>query len=280
MTRKTLSLALSSLLLASAPALAHGPQDEDRADRDRTHVRPEAAAVTVRIDNDVGRAITITADGRQIAVVPAGSRERVTVPRSVDRLEARVGSRQVGLLRLDGRDATWEVERPTFTSVLINNPLPIAVVVTLDGASRTVASESSLLFSGVDVGASTIVTRRVSGELIDRETVMLSAFDDLRFQVERPDEGLVEVLNRWSTDLEVTINGRVVDVLEPGEQATYSVRAGRADVSLTRLDRLGREGAEVYDERLLVDRYETERIATGPSGRSHAHTHRPPRGVR
>ncbi len=269
MPRPLLNTAMVALLLAAAPALAHS--GADHVDRDRTHVRPSDAVRTLMVDNDVGRAVTVLADGRQVDVVSAGAFARVRIPGDTRRVEARVGARRIAMLSLDTMDRVWRLERPTETAVLVKNPLPVAVAVTLGGLTRTLGPGATSVFDDVAVGSSTFVARRTTGQLIDRDTVRLSAFDDFRWEVDPPETGLVQVKNRWSSPVEVLINGVLVDVLAPGETRTVDVQAGRAEVRLTRLSRSGRRGATVLEKSLRVDRYALSRIVTGPDSSRHAH---------
>ncbi len=280
MTHLTLFSAVTALFLSTAgEAQAHGLHPDNGHEPERVHVRPDVQSLPVVVENDAGRAITVYADGRQLVVIPAGARLKVKVSSEVRWLEARVGSRRVSRLRMGEERTFWEVERPTETSVMVSNPLPIPVEITLDGVTRTVAAEGSLFFGDVPVGSRTIVARRVTGQVLSRDKVKLSAFEDTRWQIEPPSTGLVQVLNRWSSSLQVKVNGKVVAVLEPGETRTFEFRAGSAEVTLTRVGRRGRMGPEVVDTHIRVDRYETERLVTGPVGRSQ-HAQGPRHGVR
>jgi hypothetical protein len=278
MNRRVIAASLASLIFVATPALAHGLQNAIPVDS--IHVRPAEARLSVRVDNDVGRALTVFADGKEIAVVPPGSRQRIAVNRDVRLLEARVGTRRIDRLKMDGGDRIWEVERPTETSVLVKNPLPISVQVTIDGRTRTLAAGATQLFAHTDVKSRTLVARRLSGQVIDRDTVRLSPFEDLVWQIDRPDQGLVEIQNRWSTSIQVVINGRVVGVLEAGQSQTFSARAGRAEIELSRLNRSGRVGSQVLDARIRIDRYDRSLVVTGPTGRGHYHDHGHYYGVR
>lgn len=271
MFTRFLSSSLAALMFTATPALAHSGQDYD--ERDRSHVRPSDGTQAIVVDNDVGRAITVYADGRQVEVVKAGDSARVRIDRDTRKLEARVGTRRVARLNPDGRDRVWRIERPTETGVLVKNPLPIDVVITLDGVTRTLQAGATGVFDEVSVGTNTFVARRVSGQVIDRDTVSLSAFADFRWEIDPPVQGLVSVQNRWSTPLEVELNGKVVAVLKPGQSRTFKVRCGRTSVELTRMSRSGRRGAEVVDTMVRIDRYETERLVTGPASRSRHHVH-------
>ncbi len=271
MTRHVLNASLVALLFAAAPALAHSGHGD--VDRDRSHIRPSDAQRTVVIDNEVGRAVTVYADGRKVEVLRAGERARLRVRSDTRVLEARVGSRRIARFDVDGPEVLWRLVRPTETAVLVTNPLPIDVVVSLGGERRDVSAGASVLFAGVDVGSATLVARRGTGQVVDRDTVRLSAFDDFRWEVEAPETGLVRVLNRWSSPLEVELDGEVVGVIEPGQSRTFEAGIGWTDVELTRLSRAGRRGAEVLDTVVRVQRYDTEQVVTGPNQRSRHHTH-------
>ncbi len=278
MARNLLSASLAALLFAASPAYAHSGHGS--VEGDRSHVRPGDATLTVVVDNDVGRAISVYADGRKVGVVLEGDWTRLRIDRDTRVLEARAGARRVGRLDLDERERVWRIERPTETGVLVTNPLPIDVVIAIDGKTRTVKAGSMTVFDEVSVGQNTFVARRVSGQVIDRDPVKLSAFNDFRWEIDPPNKGLLKVRNRWSTPLQVELNGVVVGVVEPGKAQTFEVRSGQTSVELTRMSRSGRRGVEVVDTVVRVDRYETQRLVSGPESHVRSPAHGPGYSVR
>ncbi len=244
--------------------------------RDRRTTLVQATPVTagkLRLVNDSGAEASFRVEGREVAELSPGESRLVTVP--LGPVDLRVTARGVELEdeHLVVRpfvEATLVAEPPAFAQLVVDNPLPIPVEVDLGHCERRVEAFGRTVFERVPVGTLSVQTRRLGGELLDRERVTVRAWSGAHLVVDTPNTGLVRLESQDDDLLRVFVDGRVVATLAPLQVTNLELPVGNAYLEVRTLD-----GRLVEREYLYVQPYGVASVDFGhyERGRGH-HAHR------
>lgn len=236
----------------------------------RVDALPEESAL-VRLVNASGVEADFVLDGREIAELRAGETRLVRVPLGSADLRAEARGLTLEAERVFLRpfqETTLVAEAPMFSSLVVDNPLPIAVEVEVGRSERVVEPYGRAVFEHVPVGTVEVETRRLGGELLGEACVRVSAWTAARLVVEPPATGLVRLQSEDDDALRVYANGRVVATLAPMGVALVSLPVGGVALEMRTLD-----GRRVEDEYLVVSAFRTETVDFGRDER-HRSAHR------
>lgn len=231
----------------------------------RVTVDPEDDA-RVMVENRTELPGELYVNGRYFAKVAAFGSKVVTLPRGKVELTLRAGSRTL-VSRLLCMEPFAEphlvAEPPRFASVMVDNPLPVAVRLVTDGGEvRTVEARGRTRYDGVAVGNFALTATRLSGERIDREVVRVDAFEGGRWCVDAPVTGVLAIDSQYSRGSQVFVNDRLVATLAPEADARAVLGLGWVEVEV-RDDR----GRCISEDWVEIEPYDVARLTYGHDAR-------------
>ncbi len=205
-----------------------------------THVDATAPrSAKVRLVNDTGVDAEFFADGREIAELNAGTSRIVSLPLGAVELTAfahgqRLESESVFLRAFS--ETVLVAEAPRFADLVVDNPLPIAVEVTVGHADQRIAAGGRAVFQRVPVGLVEVSTERVGGQFLDRERVSVRPFSGARMSIDAPNTGLVQLQSRDDDLIRVFADGRILTTLAPRQELTVLLPLGEIMLEMRTLD--------------------------------------------
>lgn len=227
-------------------------------------IGPSAASAhravgTLRIDNDRSESVRIFVAGPHgeydyLATVPAHSDRDIRMGVGTVRLEVvgranRVLERDTVQIRAE-RLAIVEVEEAR-GSIVVDNPLPIPVVVEASrGQRRTIAARSSVRFTELAPGRFELMVRRTSGEWIGRVDTTIREARTVHAVVPEPRTGLATIRNREEHAIRVYVDGQYRGTLSPRASERLVLRPGSHEVRAVTV-----HGHIIFDRWVEVDRY-------------------------
>ncbi|MSQ02356.1 MAG: hypothetical protein EXR71_10785 [Myxococcales bacterium] len=193
----------------------------------------------VRLVNDSGVDAEFFADGREIAELNNGTSRIVNLPVGAVELTAyargqRLEAESVFLRPFD--ETVLVAEAPRFGDLVVDNPLPITVEVTVGHADQRIAAGGRAVFRHVPVGIVEVSTERIGGQLVDRERVSVHPFSGARVVIDAPDTGLVQLQSRDDDLIRVFADGRVLATLAPRQALTLLLPLGEVLLEMRTLD--------------------------------------------
>ena len=215
---------------------------EVRVRRYRTSVvelSPPTVAHVLAV-NDTGVRAEVFVNGREAAELSPGSSRTLSVAPGFARLEmvangTTVESKRVEVTPLDG--TTIVGHAPRFGDIVVQNPLPFAVDISLNGGKeRRIEAYGSTRLIGVAVGTAEVSVRRTEGFLVDNERVNVRPWSGGAMIVDVPQTGLVRMQSNDDSTLRVFVDGRLVRMLSPFEDATLLLDRGDATIEVRTLD--------------------------------------------
>lgn len=216
----------------------------------------------VRLVNDTGVASTVFLNGRTLANLSAGSTRILSVPLGPNELTMVANGVRVESARVDVRpfsESTVVGKAPAFADLIVSNPLPFAVDVTVDhGSARRLSATSSTVFPHVRVGRVEVESKRIGGYLIDEEPVSVRAWSGAEMTIDTPRTGLVKLDNDARELVRVFVDGRLVSLLEPHADATLLLPAGPVVLEVRTL-----QGGLVERSYVVVDPLRTTSLDFG-----------------
>jgi hypothetical protein len=211
-------------------------------DSETVIVRPARATVVtlaperttrLMVSNQTRGEGSLFADGSYLAHLDGGEAELVTVP---------VGAVHLSLVTDNGRilgqtdlrarpfaEQAWTIEAPRVADLAVMNPLPIAVVVSLDvdgTETRVLGPSARTVFCNVPVGEVTLTARRTTGEKVDRDTILVKPYDDATWRVDAPTTGLLVVDSDVPLPTTIFVDGIRVASLNADVQRTLELDVG------------------------------------------------------
>lgn len=248
-------------MLLLATLLTADPAHAGHEHSSSSHVRP-AEQGSVRIDNTTRKTLNIWCDGEFLAAVGSG-RTILRLPEGRIDLVARTSDRVVDTVSVtvrSDRQVSWNIDRPTSGVLVVENPLPIDVLVELpDGRSRRVEAYGSLRWAGMDLGDCDIVVRRVGGEFLQRRSVTIGAWDDTELRVKKPAAGMLLVSNPLPHSIAVYVDGRKKATIAAYGTKVLYLSPGDARVDLVEP---GRYGGRLKSRVVDIDRYDMARLSS------------------
>ena len=244
---------------------------------DRTTVRfAPVSEGLVRVENRTGRDATLLVDGQSQGLLQNGeSTEAVT---RLGRVTLTLSDRgrtlsQTSLAVGPYQDLRWSAAAPAFGTLLINNPLPITVLVEdARGRTFTVSARGRVELSGLPIGLATVTATRASGELLGRVKLLVDPYDVGAWTVPAPTSGSVALSNRGGEPVSVWIDGARTVNLAPRADSTVTLSLGAHRVQIR--DTAGRL---VLDTRVSVSPYDAALVAfsagSSPSHHGSSHDH-------
>ncbi len=205
-----------------------------------THVDATAPrSAKVRLINETGVEAEFFADGREIAELDAGASRIVSLPLGAVELTAyargqRLESESVFLRAFS--ESVLVAEAPRFADLVVDNPLPIAVEVSVGRAEQRIAAGGRAVFQRVAVGFVEVSTERIGGQLLDRQRVSVRPFSGARMQVDAPETGLVQLQSRDDDVIRVFADGRILATLAPRQELTLLLPLGEVLLEMRTLD--------------------------------------------
>lgn len=217
---------------------------------------PRTALVEVR--NEWNRPGTVLVDGRNARSVAAYESAYLSLSAGSHELRFAVDGRTVDSQRLYAqplREQRFVAEAPRQADLRVSNPHPAALVVSVDQQTRTLPAYGQAVFTRVDVGSERVSARRLSGELVDSETVRIDPFGANLWTIDAPRTGLVEVDYDGASPATLLEQGRVLASLAPGQDTRLSLPVGWHELEIR--DAYGRRLEKEWVE---VEAFELARI--------------------
>lgn len=216
----------------------------------------------VKVVNDTGVAASVFLDGRTFTSLSPGATRILTVPLGMNELTMFANGVRVESTCLEVHpfsEATVVARAPAFADLVVSNPLPFAVDVTVDhGSERRVAANTSTVFPHVRVGRVVVESERVGGYAIDDETVNVRAWSGAEMTVNTPRTGLVRLDSDTGEFVRVFIDGRLVSLIEPFADTTLLLPVGPTVLEVRKL-----EGGLVERSYVVVDALRTTSLEFG-----------------
>lgn len=219
-------------------------------EREALRVPPWEGRLEVR--NRTGRDGRLFLDGQDQGPLLAGAERRLVREPGTVLVELRDGVRlldegrssvQPGLLTV------FVAEQAPVAELLVSNPLPIPVLVGLgDRAPLVLQPGERRRVEGLAPGTLRVDIERLDGREIRSLSLRLEPWEPTVLQVPVPGDGLLRLVNRGETPVEVLLDGRVLAYLGAGRDQTLGLPTGRQRLVLREV-RTGRVlGAEVLVE--------------------------------
>ncbi len=216
----------------------------------------------VKVVNDTGVTASVFLNGRTFTSLTPGASRILTVPLGKTELTMFANGVRVESACLEVRpfsESTVVAHAPAFADLIVSNPLPFAVDVTVDhGSQRRVAASSSTVFTDVRVGRVEVEYERLGGFAIDDEIVNVRAWSGAEMTVNTPRTGLVRLDSDAGEFVRVFIDGRLVSLVEPFAETTLLLPIGPTVLEVRKL-----EGGLVERSYVVVDPLRTTSLEFG-----------------
>ncbi len=188
------------------------------------------------VRNQTGRSGRLRLDGRDRGPLSSGA-ERVLVLDpgvvSVQLVQAdRVLMSQRATVR-SGQRALLEARAPSVADLRLRNPLPIPVIVQVEGReARRLGVGESLVLQGMSTGPARIEVRQLNGRAVARGTVQVDPFDGAAFVVPLPQQGPMRLVNLGNRSVDLYVDGRRVGSCAPRQQTEIMLAIGERELVL------------------------------------------------
>lgn len=216
-------------------------------------------------------------DGRYAAHLGAGTTQVVEVDVGSGRFElvARSG-RSLGTTRMVARpftDHRWTVELPTVADVTVTNPLPIPIELTTSrGQVRSVPAYGRTVYDDVPLGTFQLTATRVTGEIVDVETLVVREDGANGWRIDAPTTGLVWIDSEHFDSTRVIVDGTTLAALPAWGEQRLELPIGWHHVAIT-----DERGRVVEDTWIEVDPYELAVVEAALPVRPSTHHQHPVR---
>lgn len=216
----------------------------------------------VRVDNRTGRDATLVVDGRSMMRVPSGA--SVEAPTMLGRVSLSLVDNGRALASTSlavgpYQDIIWRAEAPKTGDLLVQNPLPMPVLVQDSrGRVTTVAARSQARLLDLPVGHASLELRRATGEPLARLSAEVRPYDVSALTVPTPRDGLVAIINADNRPVSVYVDGVRTLSVAPRESARVLLSLGRHRVQIRDVS-----GRVVLDTGLVVDPFTTSTLSWG-----------------
>jgi len=246
---------------------------------DRLYVNPgRTVSVTlapedtarVLVTNQSGFYAQLEVDDRPSGSFKPGESRVVSLPLGRADLEMTAEGRTFARTRLDLRafeEPRWLAEAPRVGSLVVTNPLPIAVQLVCDkGLVRTVPAFGQTRYADLAPGTFRLTARRTTGEYIDRESAEIRVGGTTGWSLDAPRTGFVTLDSDHFLGSTVEIDDRRMADLAPDGQRRLELSVGWHEVEVR--DERGRELADRWIE---VKPYDVATVAFGSPAHERAY---------
>ncbi|GEM_PF-6746796 len=245
--------------------------------RPRELLRAEVAAWEglLLFENHTPFGGTVYVDGEEHGWLDAGDQRRIVLAPGRAEVTLRGQGRlldQDTVVVRTGQRSTLFAEPPAFAELEVVNPLPVAVIVRLDGLSEIrLAPGDRQTLLGVDVGRVGAEVRLASsGRVIERRGVDVLAYEGGQLLLSAPDSAPIAVHNTSQATLELFVDGRLVATVQPYGDVELDL-----DVGVLRLDIRDERGRTIEQKRLDIDPFVNRDLRVGSRSASAQAHHRP-----
>ena len=224
----------------------------------------------VLVTNQSGFYAQLEVGDRPNASFKPGESRIVSLPLGRAELEMTAEGRTFARTRLDLRpfeEPRWLAEAPRVGSLVVTNPLPIAIQLVCDkGLVRTVAAFGQTRYADLSPGTFRLTARRTTGEYIDRESAEIRVGGMTGWSVDAPRTGFVTLDSDHFLGATVEIDDRRMVDLAPDGQHRAELTVGWHEVEVR-----DERGREIADRWIEVKPYDVATVAFGSPAHERAY---------
>jgi hypothetical protein len=211
----------------------------------------------------------LVVDGKADATFHPGEAKVVAMRSGRHDLALTADGRTLSRTRLDLRpfeEPRWLVEMPRVGTLVVTNPLPIAIELVCDkGLVRSVGAYGQTTYATLPLGGFRLTARRTSGEFIDGETTEIRPGATTSWRVDAPRTGLVSLDSDHWMGTKIEIDDRTIAELAPNGDRRIDLPVGWHEVEVR-----DERGREILDTWIEVKPFETARVSFGSPPRLRA----------